>query len=89
MVPVAISFRDNLIILPLCEEIEFKLFVSAVDNVGNRRPLEESIQDIVTFQFPLDLVMCPNNCSNNGNCTVFGNCQCSLGLYGDDCSRGL
>lgn len=30
--------------------------------------------------------MCQNNCSGNGNCSMFGECQCSEDFRGVDCS---
>ena len=88
MIPVVRGSTDNVVILPLNEGTQFTLFTSSVDYVGNREPLAESMQAYTTLDFPISIIMCPNNCSNNGNCTIFGDCLCEAGFYGSDCSQG-
>ncbi len=88
-VPVVTGSRDNIAILPLSQGSHFILFSSPVDNVGNRKPLERAMQDLVEIHFPIVVIPCPNNCSNNGNCTAFGDCVCEDGYYGSNCSEGI
>lgn len=88
MVPVVSGSTNDVVILPLSEGTRFTLFSSSVDNVGNRRPLRNAMQDYVQLDFPIVLATCPSNCSSNGNCTVFGDCLCEDGFYGSDCSQG-
>ena len=88
LVSVVSGTRNDIVILPLSEETEFTFFSSPVDNVGNRRALQSAVQDASQLTFPIVFATCPNNCSNNGNCTVFGDCVCDSGFYGGDCSEG-
>lgn len=87
-VPVVSGSVNDIVILPLSEETQFTLFTSSVDNVGNRRPLRSAMRDYIQLDFPVVFAMCPRNCSNNGNCSVFGDCLCEDGFYGSDCSQG-
>lgn len=80
--------KDDIAILPLTQGSQFRLFSSSVDYVGNREPLAASMQDFVDLDFPVILATCANNCSNHGNCTVFGDCICEEGFYGENCSEG-
>ena len=41
------------------------------------------------LNFPIIEIQCPNNCSDRGNCTVFGICVCEPGNYGSDCGQGM
>lgn len=89
VVPIASGSQNDIAILPLSQGTRFMLFTSPVDNVGNRETLESAMQDLVLLDFPIILATCPNNCSNNGNCTVFGDCLCEDGFYGMNCSEGI
>ncbi len=85
--PVVRGSTDSIVILPLNEGTQFTLFSSSVDNVGNRQPLTQSMQDSVYLEFPIVGIQCPDDCSGNGNCTLFGDCVCENGHYGDNCSQ--
>ena len=87
--PVIRGSVDDVVILPLSEGTQFTLFSSSIDNVGNRGPLDSAMLSYVTLEFPIERASCPNNCSNSGNCTVFGDCVCEEGYYGSDCSQGI
>lgn len=89
VIPVVTGSRDDVAILPLSQGTQFTLFTTPVDNVGNRKPLEVSMQDSIEIEFPIVIATCPNNCSGNGNCTVFGDCVCDDGFYGNNCSEGM
>ena len=75
--------------LPLSPGSEYTIFASTVDNVGNRRSILEDMQNVMRIDFPIVEVPCPSDCSNRGNCTQFGTCQCDEGFYGPDCSQGI
>ena len=88
--PVVRGSTNDIVILPLNDGgTEFRLATSSVDNVGNRRLLTESMQDSVLLNFPIIEIQCPNNCSDRGNCTVFGICVCEPGSYGSGCGQGM
>lgn len=78
---------EDVFILPLSQVTQYTLFTSSVDYVGNRKPLNEAVLDFVEFDFPIVIDLCINNCSGNGNCTLFGNCLCEDGYFGNDCSQ--
>lgn len=86
--PVVSRTSNDIVLLPLEEGTQFSFISTAVDNVGNRKPLDEAMEDVMEFDFPVILATCPSNCSDNGNCTTFGFCICEDGYYGDDCSQG-
>ena len=86
--PLVLGTRDDVAVLGLSPGSQYQIFASAVDNVGNRPPLEEDMQNVVTIDFPNVERRCPNNCSGRGLCTEFSTCQCSPGYYASDCSRG-
>lgn len=85
---MAIGTKEDVLLLPIDEGTQFSLISSPEDNVGNRKPLEVAMQQVVVLDFPIMLATCPSNCSSNGNCTVFGDCICDEGFYGFDCSQG-
>ena len=87
IVPIVSGTKNDIVLLPLGESTQFSLLSTAVDNVGNRKPLGVAMQDIQELDFPIVIATCPNDCTNNGNCTVFGNCICEDGFYGSDCSQ--
>ena len=84
--PLILGTKDDVAVLALSPGSQYRVFASAVDNVGNRRSLEEDMQNFVTIDFPG--VVCPNNCSDRGVCTEFSTCRCAPGYYGNDCSEG-
>ena len=87
--PLVTGSQDSIAILNLAPGSQYRLFASAVDNVGNQRPSQELIADSLLVDFPISQALCVNNCSNRGSCTTFGTCDCSQGFYGSDCSRGI
>ena len=87
-VPVALGVKNDVVLLQLDEGISFTFFSSPVDNVDNREPLQVALEGLTMLNFPIMLASCPNNCSGNGNCTVYGDCICNDGSYGSDCSQG-
>ena len=84
--PLILGTKDDIAVLALSPGSQYQIFASAVDNVGNRRSLEEDMQNFVTIDFPG--VVCLNNCSERGVCTEFSTCRCDPGYYGSDCSEG-
>ena len=84
--PLILGTKDDVAVLALSPGSQYRVFASAVDNVGNRRSLEEDMQNFLTIDFPG--VVCPNNCSDRGVCTEFSTCRCAPGYYGNDCSEG-
>lgn len=88
IVPVATETSSDIVILPLSRGTQFALLSSPVDNVGNRKTLKQAMRDLARLDFPIVVAACPNNCSDNGNCTVFGDCVCEDGFYGSICSQG-
>lgn len=87
--PLHLGVTENVVVLDLPPGTQYKVFASAVDNVGNRRPLEEDVTEtVVVIDVPVNEALCPNNCSDRGNCSNFGTCQCEPGYFGSDCSLG-
>ena len=86
--PIITGLTDDVFILPNSQATRSTFFASSVDNVGNRKPLSEAMLNSVTFDFPVVIGICSNNCSGNGNCTAFGNCICDEGYFGNDCGQG-
>ena len=84
--PLILGTKDDIAVLALSPGSQYQIFASAVDNVGNRRSLEEDMQNFVTIDFPG--VVCLNNCSERGLCTEFSTCRCDPGYYGRDCREG-
>lgn len=84
--PLILGTRDDIAVLALSPGSQYRVFASAVDNVGNRRSLEEDMQNLLTVDFPGGV--CLNNCSGRGTCTEFSTCRCDPGYYGSDCSQG-
>ena len=89
IIPVATETSSDIVILPLSRGTQFTFLSSPVDNVGNRKTLKQAMRDLARLDFPIVMATCPNNCSDNGNCTVFGDCVCEDGFYGSDCSQGV
>ena len=88
MQPILIGSRADVAVLSLPVGSEYKFFASAVDNVGNRRPLQEDMENLLLVDFQIVESFCINSCSQRGNCTEFGTCMCNSGFYGSDCSQG-
>ena len=86
--PLILGTRDDIAVLALSPGSQYRVFASAFDNVGNRRSLEEDIQNLLTIDFPNVEGVCLNNCSERGACTEFSTCKCDPGYYGSDCSQG-
>ena len=87
-IPLLIGSRDDVAILPLSPGSDYKVFASAVDNVGNRIPPQQEMDNFVLINYPLVASRCVSDCSGRGNCTVYATCECDPGYYGNDCSQG-
>lgn len=87
--PLTLSTPENVVVLALSPGTQHRIFASAVDNVGNRRPLEEdAMENSIIIDIPITEGSCTNNCFERGNCSRFGTCQCEAGYFGNDCSLG-
>ena len=86
--PLVLDSREDLIVLPLSSGQQYQLFTVATDNVGNQESLSEAMANMKTANYPSIVGVCPNNCSNRGNCTELSSCRCYPGFYGSDCSQG-
>ena len=84
MKPLLLDVTDSLVVLPLQSGATYNISVTVTDNVGNRGP---DTTNRLTIDFPF-VNICPNNCSENGDCTAIGTCRCETGFYGNDCSLG-
>ena len=87
MRPLVLGSKEDLIVLPLSSGQQYQLFTVATDNVGNQESLSEAMANMKTADYPTIVGICPNNCSNRGNCTEFSSCRCYAGFYGSDCSQ--
>ena len=87
-IPLLNGSRDDVAILPLSPGSDYKVFASAVDNVGNRIPPQQQMDNFVLINYPFAASRCVSDCSGRGNCTVYATCECDLGYYGNDCSQG-
>lgn len=85
--PLVVDSVEDLIVLPLSPGEEYQLFTMATDNVGNQESLSEAMANMKTANYPSIVGVCPNNCSNRGNCTELSSCRCYPGFYGSDCSQ--
>ena len=85
--PLVLDAKEDLIVLPLSAGQQYRLFTVATDNVGNQQSLSEAVMNMMIADYPIITGVCPNNCSNRGNCTELNNCQCDMGFYGSDCSQ--
>ena len=86
--PLLSGSRDDVAILPLSPGAEYRVFASAVDNVGNRIPPQQQMDNYVLINYPITASRCSSDCSGRGNCTVYATCECDPGYYGNDCSQG-
>ena len=86
--PLLSGSRDDVAILPLSPGAEYRVFASAVDNVGNRIPPQQQMDNYVLINYPITASRCISDCSGRGNCTVYATCECDPGYYGNDCSQG-
>ncbi len=86
-IPLALGTVDDVVLLQLDKGTNFTLFSSSVDNVDNRLPFQVAMEQHTQLNFPVVMVTCPEDCNGNGNCTVFGDCVCQEGFYGNDCSQ--
>ena len=85
--PLVLDVKEDLIVLPLSAGQQYQLFTVATDNVGNQQSLSEAMANMMIADYPLIIGVCPNNCSNRGNCTELNSCRCDTGFYGSDCSQ--
>ena len=88
--PLVLGSRDDVAVLPVMAGAQYKVVGVAADNVGNRRPLTtDSLSNFIVIDYPIVAALCPNNCSDHGNCSSIGTCTCEEGFYGRDCSAGM
>lgn len=85
---MALGTKNDVVLLQREEGTSFTLVTSSVDNVDNRKPLRLAMEEPIEINFPIMMASCPNNCSDSGTCTVYGDCICDDGFYGTDCSDG-
>lgn len=85
--PVVLDSKEDLIVLPLSAGQQYKLFTIATDNVGNQEMLDDAMANVMTADYPIIIGVCPNNCSNRGQCTELNTCRCNAGFFGIDCSQ--
>ena len=85
--PLVMESTSDVIVLPLDAGQQYKLFTIATDNVGNQQELDEAMDNVLTADYPVIIGVCPNDCSNRGNCTELNSCRCESGFYGIDCSQ--
>lgn len=85
--PLVLDSKEDLIVLPLSSGQQYQLFTVATDNVGNQESLSEAMANMKTADYPSIVGVCPNNCSNRGNCTELSSCRCYPGFHGSDCSQ--
>ena len=86
MKPLTLGNTADVAIVSLLPGNVYRVFASAVDNVGNQQPLEQALDNFIHLILPS--TQCPQNCSMRGKCTPVGICQCDFGYYGNDCSKG-
>ena len=90
--PLLLGTTDDVIILPLPQGSQQKLFTAAVDNVGNRQAMPDIAAtdsgNVITIDIPAIELQCPSNCSQRGTCAAFGVCLCQSGYFGNDCGLG-
>lgn len=86
--PLQLDIAESVVVLPLSPGSQHRVLASAVDNVGNRQPVMDLMNNIVVVDVPLFEALCPNNCSLRGNCSTFRICICEPGYFGNDCSQG-
>ena len=79
--------KHDLIVLPLRAGQQYQLFTLAKDNVGNQQELSDAMANTMIANYPIIIGVCPNNCSNRGDCTDLNFCRCHVGFYGIDCSH--
>ena len=87
MKPLTLGITADVAIVSLLPGNVYRVFASAVDNVGNQQPLEQALDNSILLILPS--IQCPQNCSMRGQCTSVGICQCDFGYYGNDCSKGI
>ena len=87
MYPLVLDSKDDLIVLPLRARQQYRLFTIATDNVGNQQLLSEAMANVMIAEYPVIIGVCPNNCSNRGQCTDLNTCRCGIGYFGIDCSQ--
>ena len=85
--PLVLGAKEDLIVLPVSAGQQYQLFTVATDNVGNQEAVSEAMANLMTADYPVIVGVCPNNCTNRGNCTELNICRCNLGFYGSDCSQ--
>ena len=87
VVPVILDSTEDLIAIPLPAGQQYRLFTVATDNVGNQEVPSEAMANVKTAEYHFNIGVCPNNCSNKGNCTELNSCRCNVGYFGSDCSQ--
>ena len=85
--PLVRKSKANLIVLPVEAGFRYRLFSRATDNVGNQQPLEEAMENVMDVDYQASAGVCPNDCSNRGNCSELNTCICDAGYFGSDCSE--
>ncbi|CAF1328582.1 unnamed protein product [Didymodactylos carnosus] len=81
------STNESIVIIDIPERFEpYNLYVSVEDNVLNFLPL--TFYQNITVR-TMETTECPNNCSENGDCTKYGVCDCFYMYKGDDCSMNV
>ncbi|CAF4656806.1 unnamed protein product, partial [Didymodactylos carnosus] len=81
------STNESIVIIDIPERFEpYNLYVSVEDNVLNLLPL--TFYQNITVR-TMETTECPNNCSENGDCTKYGVCDCFYMYKGDDCSMNV
>ena len=87
--PLVLDSNNDLIVLPLRAGQQYQLFTVATDNVGNQQELSDAMANTLMADFPIVVRVCPNNCSNRGECTELSICRCYAGFYGSDCNQSM
>lgn len=87
--PLVRKSRADLIVLPLESGSQYRFFTQATDNVGNQQPLDEAMENVMVANYLTSVGVCPNDCSNRGNCSELNTCICEAGFFGSDCSESM
>ncbi len=85
--PLIRKSKADLIVLPLEPGSQYRFFTQAADNVGNQQPLDEAMENVMVAEYLTSVGVCPNDCSNQGNCSELNTCICEAGFFGSDCSE--